>query len=383
MTGKGPLAGVRIVELAGIGPGPFCGMMLADLGAELIRVDRAGNTPWGAGDSLGRGRKSIAVDLKKPGAADLVLRLVAGADALIEGYRPGVAERLGLGPDACLAVNPKLVYGRMTGWGQEGPLASAPGHDINYLALSGMLWPIGPADRPPPVPINFIGDFGGGGMMLALGIVAAILSARTTGKGQVVDAAMVDGAAVLGTMIFGMIAAGRWKVEREANMLDGATPFYGVYETSDGKYVSIGSLEPQFYAALLSSLNLTDPRFTKQWDKAMWPDLKAALTATFRSKTRDAWSALLEGGDICFAPVLDPLEAIEHPHNVARRSFEPTDQGVMPKPAPRFSATPTAIAPKAGAAGSDTGAILRAAGFTETEVEAAHKAGIVAGRTEG
>ncbi|KAF0121758.1 MAG: CoA-transferase family III family protein 12 [Xanthobacteraceae bacterium] len=245
MTRSGPLAGLTIVEFQGLGPGPFCAMMLADLGADIIRIDRAGKVPWNAGDALGRGRKSIAVDLKNPGAVDLVLKVLEKADGLIEGFRPGVMERLGLGPDVCLKANPKLVYGRMTGWGQDGPYGPAPGHDVNYLALSGMLWPLGPADRPPVPPLNLAADFGGGGMMLALGMVAAFYHVTSTGRGQVVDAAMVDGSAVLGTMFYGMINSGTWKVEREANMLDGHAPFYGVYETGDGKYVSIGSLEPQ------------------------------------------------------------------------------------------------------------------------------------------
>ncbi|MGL4288607.1 MAG: CaiB/BaiF CoA transferase family protein [Phreatobacter sp.] len=382
MTQGGPLAGLTVIELAGLGPGPFCGMMLADMGAEVIRVDRAGAASWSADSSLGRGRKSIAVDLKKPGAAELILRFVAKADALIEGFRPGVAERLGLGPDICLATNPRLVYGRMTGWGQTGPLASAPGHDINYAALSGMLWPIGPADRPPAIPLNLVGDFGGGGMMLALGITAGVLSARATGKGQVVDAAMVDGAAVLGTIIFGMIGSKTWKVEREANMLDGGAPFYGVYETADGRYVSIGSLEPQFYAALIRLLDLTDPRFAKQWDKAMWPDLRATLTATFKSRSRDAWCDLLDGSDVCFAPVLDPAEAAIHPHNVARGTFTEVDGAPMPQPAPRFSATPTRLGSPSGEPGADTGALLLGAGFSRQEIEAARASGLVAGRID-
>jgi len=381
VTRTGPLAGVTIVEFQGLGPGPFCAMMLADLGADIIRIDRAGKAAWNAGDALGRGRRSIAVDLKAPGAADLVLKIIARADALVEGFRPGVMERLGLGPDACLTANPRLVYGRMTGWGQEGPYGPAPGHDINYLALSGMLWPLGPADRPPVPPLNLAADFGGGGMMLALGIVAALYSAKATGKGQVVDAAMVDGAAVLGTMIFGMINAGTWKVAREANMLDGGAPFYGVYDTADGKYVSIGSLEPQFYAELLKGLGLTDPRFAKQWDKAMWPDLRRAIADTFRSKTRDEWSALLDGREICYAPVLDPREAATHPHNIARGTFVATPTGPVPKPAPRFSVTATEVAPHARGPGAESRAILTEAGLSAAEIDAALASGLVAERT--
>lgn len=381
MTGSGPLCGVTIVEFQGLGPGPFCAMMLADLGAEVIRIDRPGPASSVSGDVLGRGRRSIAVDLKKPGAADLILKILAGADGLIEGFRPGVMERLGLGPDVCLKASPKLIYGRMTGWGQDGPFAPAPGHDINYLALSGMLWPLGPADRPPVPPLNLAADFGGGGMMLALGMVAALYSAKSTGRGQVVDAAMVDGAAVLGSMIFGMINAGTWKVNREANMLDGGAPFYGVYDTADGRYVAIGSLEPQFYAALLKGLDLTDPRFARQWDRAMWPDLRQAIADTFRSRTRDEWSALLGGSDVCFAPVLDPAEAATHPHNVARGTFATTAAGPMPKPAPRFSGTPTELAPASAGPGAETRGILRSAGFTQNEIDAALASGLVAGRT--
>lgn len=380
MPRQGPLAGVTIVEFQGLGPGPFGAMMLADLGAEIIRIDRAGGPAWGVGDVLDRGRKSIAVDLKKPGAAALILKILAGADGLIEGFRPGVMERLGLGPDTCLAANPKLVYGRMTGWGQDGPLGRAPGHDINYLALSGMLWPLGPADRPPVPPLNLAADFGGGGMMLALGMIAALYSAKSTGRGQVVDTAMVDGAAVLGTMIFGMINAGSWTVRREANMIDGGAPFYGVYSTADGRYVAIGSLEPQFYAALLKGLELTDSRFARQWDRTMWPDLRAAITAAFGSRTRDEWCALLEGSDVCFAPVLDPAEAVVHPHNVARGTFAATEHGPLPKPSPRFSATPTALAPTAAGVGAEAGDILRSAGFSQSAIDAALDAGLVVGK---
>jgi alpha-methylacyl-CoA racemase len=378
MAGNGPLAGIQVIELAGLGPAPFCGMMLGDLGAEIIRIDRAGQAPWGIGDILGRGRKSIAVDLKKPGAAAIVLRLVADADAFIEGFRPGVAERLGLGPEECLAVNPRLAYGRMTGWGQTGPLAQAPGHDINYLALSGMLWPIGNADRPPPPPLNLVGDFGGGGMMLALGLLAAILHARTTGKGQIVDAAMTDGAATLGTMIFGMMAQNSWKVEREANFIDGAAPFYTTYACSDGGFVSVGAMEPQFYRSLLSLLDLSDPRFDDQWNRSMWPALREALETKFRERSRDAWCRLLEGSDACFAPVLSPREAFDHPHNIARGTFVSTRDGRLPRPAPRFSATDTRLGDETGPAGCDTLAILRRAGFREEEIARAIDEGIVA-----
>lgn len=372
----GPLSGLTIVEMAGLGPAPFCGMMLADMGARVVRVDRAGPKPWGVDDTLGRGRRSIAVDLKKPGGAEIVLRLAAEANALIEGFRPGVMERLGLGPDICQARNPRLVYGRMTGWGQTGPLAQAPGHDINYLALSGMLWPIGEKDRPPVPPLNLVADFGGGGMMLALGVVAAMLSAKTTGHGQVVDAAMVDGSAVLGTLVWGMMGSGAWTRARGVNMLDGGAPFYGVYETADGGYVSIGSLEPQFYAALIEKLALDPARFAQQWDRRAWPDLKAALTATFKSKTRAEWCALLDGSDVCFAPVLDPVEAAEHPHARARAAFSGVP--ALPNPAPRFYGTPTRRAAPTGGPGADTREVLAEAGFAPSEIEAALAEGLVA-----
>jgi alpha-methylacyl-CoA racemase len=383
MAETGPLAGIRVIELAGLGPAPFCGMMLADLGAEIIRIDRAGAAPWGIGDILGRGRKSVAVDLKKPGAAALVLRLVKDADALIEGFRPGVAERLGIGPDDCLAVNPRLAYGRMTGWGQSGPLAQAPGHDINYLAISGMLWPIGNADRPPPPPLNLVGDFGGGGMMLALGLLAAILHSRATGKGQIVDAAMIDGAATLGTMIFGMMAQNSWKVEREANFIDGAAPFYATYACSDGGFVSVGAMEPQFYKALLGLLELADARFADQWNRSMWPILREALQSKFRERPREAWCTLLEGSDACFAPVLSPAEAIDHPHNIARGTFVSTREARLPRPAPRFSVTDTRISDETGPPGCDTVTVLSKAGLTAEEIDSALNAGIIAKAIQG
>lgn len=374
MPDRGPLAGLTIVEMAGLGPAPFCGMMMADLGATVVRIDRPGPQAWSADDTLGRGRQSVAINLKAPGASDLVLRIIEKADALIEGFRPGVMERLGLGPDVALARNPRLVYGRMTGWGQNGPLASAPGHDINYLALSGMLWPIGHSDRPPPPPMNLVADFGGGGMVLALGVVSAILSARTTGRGQVVDAAMVDGAAMLGTMIFGMLRTGHWAQSRQSNMLDGGAPFYDSYETSDGLYVVIGALEPQFYAALISKLDLADPRYARQWDRSMWPDLRLAIAARFKSRTRADWTARLEGSDVCFAPVLSPAEAMEHPHNRARGTFSSAS---LPNPSPRFSATPSAMASETGPIGSHSRLVLSDLGLSEADINAAIASGLV------
>jgi len=372
----GPLQGVRVIEVAGLGPAPFAAMMLSDLGAEVIRIDRP-NAESSRTEVINRGRRSLAVDLKAPGAAALVLRLLDRADILIEGFRPGVMERLGLGPEVCLARNPRLVYGRMTGWGQDGPLASAAGHDINYLALSGLLWPIGHSDRPPPPPLNLVADFGGGGMLLVVGVLAALTAARGTDRGQVVDAAMVDGAAALGAMLYGMLAGGQWQVARGANMLDGGAPFYGVYETADGRWISIAALEPQFYRLMLTRLGLDDGRFDDQWDRARWPALRAALDALFRSRSRDAWCSLLEGTDVCFAPVLDPLEAPHHPHNRARGTYLARDGVVQPRPAPRFSGTPAALSLPPPHAGEHGAAVLADWGFAADEIAAASAAGIV------
>ncbi len=341
---SGPLQGLKIVEMVGIGPGPFCAMMLADQGAEVIRIHSKGSrgtlpiqgTP---NDVLARGRKSMAIDLKKPGAKEAVLHLIGQADALIEGFRPGVMERLGLGPDVCLAANPKLVFGRMTGWGQTGPLAHAAGHDLNYIALSGALQAIGPKDGKPVVPLNLIGDFGGGGLLLAFGMLAALLEARQSGKGQVVDAAMTDGAALLSAMFYGFKASGFWSNKRSSNLLDGAAHFYDTYECADGKYVAIGSIEPQFYALLLEKTGITDPAFQQQMNAKDWPNLKAKLAAVIKEKSRAAWCTIMEGTDICFAPVLDWDEAPQHPHNKARETFVEIGGVVQPAPAPRFSRT--------------------------------------------
>ncbi len=317
----GPLHGFRIVELAGIGPGPFCGMMLSDMGAEVIRVDRISGGANRPKDVLARNRRSIAVDLKSPAGAETVLRIVEKSDALFEGFRPGVTERLGLGPEDCWARNEKLVYGRMTGWGQEGPLAQAAGHDINYIGLSGALHAIGHAgDRPVP-PLNLVGDFGGGGMLLAYGLVCGLLEAQKSGKGQVVDAAMVDGAAALMAMFFSMGAAGVFKDQRGTNLLDSGSHFYDTYETKDGKYVCIGSIEPQFYALLVEKAGLDAERFAAQMDASRWPDYKRELTEVFKSKTRDEWCEIMEGSDVCFAPVLSIFEAPDHPHSQARNAF--------------------------------------------------------------
>ncbi len=335
----GPLAGIRIVEFAGIGPGPFASMLLADMGAEVITLTRAGQMPKGAS---ARGRKIVAVDLKDRDAIADVLRLLDGADALVEGFRPGVMERLGLGPDVVLARNPKLVYGRMTGWGQNGPLANAAGHDINYISITGALAAIGGRDKPVP-PLNLVGDFGGGALYLVVGLLAALLEAGKSGKGQVVDAAMCDGAASLITMFFDMTAAGRWKENRESNMLDGGAHFYGVYECSCGNFISIGSIEPQFYAQLRDLAGLDDPHFDGQMDPKHWPALKDKLTAVFKTKSRDEWTAIMEGTDVCFAPVLTMSEATRHPHMLAREVFIEHEGATHPAPAPRFSRTPSAV----------------------------------------
>ncbi|UZE49995.1 CoA transferase [Rhodopseudomonas sp. P2A-2r] len=334
----GPLAGIRIVEFAGIGPGPFASMLLADMGAEVITLVRAGQTPKGAS---ARGRKIVAVDLKDKSSVAGVLALLDGADALIEGYRPGVMERLGLGPDVVLGRNPKLVYCRMTGWGQSGPLAQAAGHDINYISITGALAAIGGADRPVP-PLNLVGDFGGGSLYLVMGLLAALLEAGRSGRGQVVDAAMCDGAASLITMFFDMTAAGRWKEGRESNMLDGGAHFYGVYECSCGHFISIGSIEPQFYAQLRELAGLGDICFDAQMDQTQWVALKQRLTDVFKTKSRDEWCAIMEGTDVCFAPVLTMSEATQHPHMVARGVFIQHDGHTQPAPAPRFSRTPSA-----------------------------------------
>jgi len=340
----GPLEGLKVIEMAGLGPAPFCAMMLADMGAEVVRIERPGAAGTGRRfDILARGRRVLALDLKKPAAVDAVLRLVDRADVLIEGFRPGVMERLGLGPDICLARRPTLVYGRMTGWGQTGPLAQAAGHDINYIAISGALHAIGKPDEPPVVPLNYIGDFGGGAMMLAFGILCALHHARDSGRGQVVDTAMTDGAALLSAMMYGMKAAGEWSNRRGENMLDGGAHFYGTYACADGKHIAIGSLEPQFYALLLERTGISDPAFSAQHNRQDWPLLKQRLAQVFMTRTRDEWCALMEGSDVCFAPVLDWDEAPRHAHNVARQAFVTVDGVVQPAPAPRFSETPAGM----------------------------------------
>ncbi|MGE3690620.1 MAG: CaiB/BaiF CoA transferase family protein [Novosphingobium sp.] len=341
----GALDGITVIELAGIGPAPFCGMMLADHGARVIRVARPGGigrfTEFDGKDVLNRNRENLTLDLKQPDSVAQVLDLAGQADAFIEGNRPGVIERLGLGPEVLLARNPRLVIGRMTGWGQTGPKAPLAGHDINYIALSGALHTYGRKGQKPSFPVNAIGDYAGGGMMLAFGLLAAILSARSTGKGQVIDCSMHEGAALISAQTYALLAAGMWQDEREVNVLDGGAPYYDTYETADGKYVAIGSIEPQFHAMLLHTLGLTgDPDFATQDDRARWPRAKAKLEAAFKTRTRDEWCAVMENTDICFAPVLSLTEAPRHPHNVARGSFVEVDGVVQPAPSPRFSHTP-------------------------------------------
>lgn len=378
----GPLEGLKIVEMVGIGPAPFCAMMFADMGAEVIRIDRRGAASVVAPedsrfDVTARGRRSLAVDLKKPGAAETVLKLIDQADALIEGFRPGVMERLGLGPEVCHARNPKLVYGRMTGWGQHGPLAHAAGHDINYIALSGALHAIGRPGEPPVVPLNYIGDFGGGGMLLAFGVACALLEARRSGKGQVVDAAMTDGAALLSAMMYGFKADGSLNNQRGENLLDGGAHFYNTYACADGKYVSIGSIEPQFYAQLIQLCGIDDPAFEAQRDAHGWPILKYRLADVFKTKTREEWCALMEGTDVCFAPVLDWDEAPAHPHNRARETFVNVAGVTQPAPAPRFSETPPDLPSPAVKPGADSEAILRDWGFDRAAVAELKEHGII------
>ena len=366
----GPLQDIRIVEIAGIGPGPFCGMMLADHGAEVIRIDRPGGR-LDPRDPLMRNRKSMVVDMKSPDGVAVVRDLIKSADGLIEGFRPGVMERLGLGPDSLIGDNPRLVYGRMTGWGQFGPYAHAAGHDINYIALAGALHTYGRAGEKPTPPINMIGDFGGGGMMLAFGMVAALLSARSTGKGQVIDCAMTDGAAVLMSMIWGFRAQGMWRDERGVNLLDTGAHFYDTYQCADGKFVSIGSIEPQFYAELRRLAGLADDAdFDAQMNPAGWTALKAKLTAMFLGKSRDEWCALMEMTDVCFAPVLSMAEAPAHPHNVARGTFVDIGGHFQPAPAPRYSETVTSPPVPSGRAGSDADALLSGLGFDRARIDA-------------
>ncbi|WP_374470489.1 CaiB/BaiF CoA transferase family protein [Phenylobacterium sp.] len=375
--GQGPLSGVKIVEFAGIGPGPFCGMLLSDLGADVVRIDRKGGRGGAPSDITARGRRSVALDLKTPAAVETCLKLMEQADGIIEGFRPGVMERLGLGPDVALARNPKLVYGRMTGWGQTGPYAQAAGHDMNYIAITGALHAIGTKDKPVP-PLNLVGDFGGGALYLAFGLLAGIVHARATGKGQVVDCAMSDGAASLMAMFYGFKASGMWQDERRANMLDGGAHFYDTYQCADGKWVSIGSIEPQFYALLLEKTGISDPDFQAQMDRRAWPALHDKLAAVIATRTRDEWTEIMGGTDVCFAPVLDLDEAPKHPHNVARETFVELAGVTQPAPAPRFSATPGKIQGPPPAVGAHDRQALLDWGFTGPEIDRLADAGAIA-----
>jgi len=378
----GPLEGVRILEIAGIGPGPFAAMMLSDMGAEVLRLDRApqqrGDPARPPLDVLNRGRRSVGVNLKSPEGVETVLRLVEKADGLIEGFRPGVTERLGLGPDVCLERNPRLVYGRMTGFGQEGPMAQAAGHDINYIALAGALESIGRAGEPPLPPLNLVGDFGGGGMLLAFGMACGLVESGRSGRGQVIDAAMVDGAAVLMAMMHGMNAMGVWAPERGTNLLDTGAHFYDVYETADGKYVSIGSIEPQFYAELLRLSGLEGEELPRQMARDEWPGMKERVAKIFKQKTREEWCKIMEGSDVCFAPVLSMDEAPKHPHNVHRGTFIEVAGVTQPGPAPRFSRTRPEVSRPPSHPGQHTDEALADWGLDATEIAKLHDAKAIA-----
>ena len=366
----GPLKDIKVIEMAGIGPAPFCGMILADMGAEVISVERI--TAAGRGSSAdiaSRGKKSIAVDIRKPEGQEIIKKLIDSADVLIEGFRPGVMEKNNLGPDALLNINPKLIYGRMTGWGQTGPLANAAGHDINYIALSGVLGAIGKKESPPPPPLNLIGDFGGGGMLLALGVCAALNTVNKEGKGQIIDAAMTEGSALLMSMMYGMLSSGIWTDSRDSNLLDGAAHFYGCYECKDGKFVSIGSIEPQFYALLREKMNIDEDIFDNQMDKTSWSALRENLEIRFKEKTRDEWCEIMEGTDICFAPVLSMNEAIKHDHNIERNSFFNMDNVIQPSPAPKFSYSKSEVSHPPVKVGTHTKEIMSSLGLDEEVIE--------------
>ena len=365
----GPLAGIKVVEMAAIGPVPFCAMMLSDMGAEVIRIDRLKQKGSGhRANVLYRGRKSIAVDLKDPQGVDVAMKLINKCDAVIEGFRPGVMERLGLGPEVCLNQNPKLVYGRMTGWGQQGKLSQAAGHDINYISLAGALGSMGYPDRPPTPPLNLIGDFGGGAMYLLSGVLAALLERQSSGKGQVIDAAMTDGTASLLSGFYGMMAMGMWTTDRYKNRLDGGAFYYGSYECADGKHISLGSLEPQFYELLLEKCGIEDESFDEQLDQEAWPLKRQKMEAIFKTKTRNQWCEILEGTDVCFAPVLDLKEAPDHPHNKERNTFVNFEGITQPAPAPRFSRTQGTIQSSANLTGENSEEILEKWGFTSDQI---------------
>jgi alpha-methylacyl-CoA racemase len=374
---QGPLTGLKVIEFAGIGPGPFCGMLLSDLGADVVRIDRKGQGRGSPADITARGRRSVGLDLKNPTAIETCLKLMEGADAVFEGFRPGVMERLGLGPDVALARNPKLVYGRMTGWGQFGPYANAAGHDMNYIAITGALHAIGTSEKPVP-PLNLVGDFGGGALYLAFGLLAGVLNARETGRGQVIDCAMSDGAASLMAMFYGFKASGMWKDERRANLLDGGAHFYDTYQCADGKWISIGSIEPQFYAQLLEKTGINDPDFAAQMDRAGWDSLRTKLGHVIAQKTQAEWCEIMDATDVCFAPVLDLDEAPRHPHNAARKTFVELEGVIQPAPAPRFSKTPGAIQGPPPAIGAHDREALGDWGFSSAEIDALKASGALA-----
>ncbi|MBO9559752.1 MAG: CoA transferase [Caulobacter sp.] len=371
---QGPLSGLKVLEFAGIGPGPFCGMLLSDLGADVVRIDRKGSGRSSPADVTARGRRSVALDLKSPAAVETCLKLMESADGVIEGFRPGVMERLGLGPDVALARNPKLVYGRMTGWGQTGPYAKAAGHDMNYIAITGALAAIGTQDKPVP-PLNLVGDFGGGALYLAFGLLAGVIHARATGQGQVIDCAMSDGAASLMAMFYGFKAGGMWGEGRRSNLLDGGAHFYDTYQCSCGRWISIGSIEPQFYLLLLEKTGITDPQFQHQMSRDEWPQLRDKLAAVIATKTRDEWCALMDATDVCFAPVLTMDEAPAHPHNAARQTFVEVAGVTQPAPAPRFSATPGAIQGPPPMIGADNDTALSDWGFSAQAIAALKEEG--------
>ncbi len=371
----GPLHGIRVVEFSGIGPGPFTAMLLSDMGADVIRIDRKGGRPASKFEVTYRGRPAVPFDLKKPQAVEAALKIVDKADALIEGFRPGVMERLGIGPEICLRRNPRLVYGRMTGWGQTGPLAPVAGHYINYIALTGALHGIGQADGKPVPPLNLVGDYGGGALYLAFGIVCGILEAKKSGTGQVVDAAMTDGAASLMAGFYGGAAAGAWQDKRGVNLLDSGAHFYDTYETKDGKWISLGSIEPQFYRQMIDKAGIDDPAFEAQMDCAAWPALKEKIAAVIKTKSRDEWDAIMLGSDVCYAPVLSHAEAPKHPPTVARKTFIEIDGVVQPAPAPRFSRTEPAV--QSGTQNTDSKTALSAWGFSSAEIAALQAAGAV------
>ena len=374
LMAQGPLDGLKVIEFAGIGPGPFCGMLLSDLGADVVRIDRKGGRGGSKFDVTSRGRRSVALDLKNPASIEACLKLTQSADVLFEGFRPGVMERLGLGPDVVLKRNPKIVYGRMTGWGQTGPYANAAGHDMNYIAISGALHAIGLGDKPIP-PLNLVGDFGGGALYLAFGILAGVIHARTSGQGQVIDCAMSDGAASLMAMFYGFKASGMWSDNRRDNMLDGGAHFYDTYQCSDGRWISIGSIEPQFYALLLEKTGITDPAFQHQMNRAQWPALKAKLAEVIKTKTRAEWCEIMDATDVCFAPVLDLTETAGHAHNAARKTFVEIEGVTQPAPAPRFSVTPGAIQAPPPVVGAHNEEAFADWGFAAADIEALKTAG--------